>query len=87
MRAGSPLLDLYSPEILATQEELLGALASLARLGDAADPAVRESAESIVASARRRLALFDVPGDVIAAIEREGRARRAVTLTAPRAAT
>jgi len=44
---------------------------------------VRESAESIVASARRRLALFDVPGGVIAAIEREGRPRRAVTLTAP----
>lgn len=82
VRAGGALLDLYSPEILATQEELLGAQASLARLGEAADPAVRESAESIVASARRRLALFDVPADVVAAIEREGRPRRAVTLTA-----
>ena len=36
---GSPLLDLYAPEILATQEELLGA---------------KRSAERLAASARRR---------------------------------
>jgi membrane fusion protein, copper/silver efflux system len=83
VRAGSPLLDLYSPEILATEEELLGALASEARISAVADPSARESAAGMVAAARRRLQLFDVPAAVIAAIEREGRSRRAVTLTAP----
>lgn len=83
VRRGGPLLDLYSPEILATQEELLGALASAARLEAAGDKELRESAAAIVAAARRRLTLYDVPKAVIAAVEREGRPRRAVTLVAP----
>ncbi len=83
VKPGSPLLELYAPEILATQEELLAALASAARAGAAGDPALRESAAAIVAAARRRLALYDVPDAVVAAVEREGRPRRAVTLAAP----
>jgi RND family efflux transporter MFP subunit len=83
VRRGSPLLDLYAPDILATQEELLGALASAARTGAAGDTALRESAAAIVEAARRRLALYDVPDAVVAAIERDGRPRRAVTLVAP----
>jgi RND family efflux transporter MFP subunit len=79
---GDPLLDLYAPDILASEEEFLGALASARRLA-AGDAAERESAAALVDAARRRLALYDVPEAVIAAIEREGRARRAVTLTAP----
>ena len=83
VQRGSPLLELYSPDILATQEELLAALASLGRLPGSADAAARESAESIVAAARRRLELYDVPAAVIAAIEGSGSVRRGVTLAAP----
>jgi len=80
---GSPLLDLYAPEILATQEELLGAKRSADRLAASTDTSQLESATGIVVAARRRLALYDVPADVVAAIERDGFARRTVTLTAP----
>jgi RND family efflux transporter MFP subunit len=83
VRKGSPLLDLYAPDILATQEELLGALRSAARLSGSGDEALRETAAGIVASARRRLTLFDVPESVIAAIERDGKPLRTVTLAAP----
>ena len=49
---GSPLLDLYAPEILATQEELLGALRSAARLAaSGGDPAQLEGAAGIVDAA------------------------------------
>jgi membrane fusion protein, copper/silver efflux system len=80
---GSPLLDLYAPDILATQEELLGAIRSAERLAGSDDQALRETASGIVAAARRRLSLFDVPESVIAAIERDGQPRRTVTLAAP----
>lgn len=83
VRRGSPLLDLYAPEILATQEELLGALASAARVGAGGDGGMQASARAIVDAARRRLSLYDVPPEVVAAVEREGKARRAVTLAAP----
>ncbi len=83
VRKGSPLLDLYAPEILATQEELLGAIRSASRIAEAGERATREDALGIVDAARRRLALFDVPEAVIDAIERDGKPRRTVTLTAP----
>jgi RND family efflux transporter MFP subunit len=83
VQRGSALLDLYSPDILATQEELLAALRSAARLADPGDAEARAAAEGIVTAARRRLALYDVPAAVITAIESSGTARRAVTLAAP----
>jgi len=83
VKRGSPLLDLYSPDILATQEELLGGLRSAARLTAPGDAPARAAAEGFVAAARRRLALYDVPAEVIAAIEGSGTALRAVTLAAP----
>ena len=83
IRKGSPLLDLYAPDILATQEELLAALRSAGRLTAAEDRALHETASGIAAAARRRLSLYDVPDAVIAAIERDGTPRRTVTLVAP----
>ncbi|HYD54340.1 MAG TPA: efflux RND transporter periplasmic adaptor subunit, partial [Gemmatimonadaceae bacterium] len=43
----------------------------------------RGSADDLLASARRRLAYWDVPASEIAAIERTGQVRRTVTLRAP----
>ncbi|MGH7518257.1 MAG: efflux RND transporter periplasmic adaptor subunit [Gemmatimonadales bacterium] len=70
VRKGEPLLALYSPELVSAQEELLSAL----RLGDS----------TLAAAARRRLALWNVAEDQIAAIERSGTAQRRIVLRAPR---
>lgn len=70
VRAGDPLIALYAPELVSAQEELLAAR----RLGDSA----------LVQAARRRLSLWDVPEDQIAAIERTGQAQRTLLLRAPR---
>jgi Cu(I)/Ag(I) efflux system membrane fusion protein len=80
VRAGEPLLELYSPELVAAQEELLLALRLRAALaaGDAA-----QNADSLVAAARRRLLLWDIGEDQIAAIEKTGAVRRTLTLRAP----
>jgi len=68
--AGDPLLSLYAPELVSAQEELLAAR----RLGDS----------TLVAAARRRLVLWDIPEDQITELEATGRVRRALVLRAPR---
>lgn len=83
VRAGQPLLSLYSPELLATQEEFLRAREAAARFGQSSLPEVRRGGEDLLTAARRRLELFDVPRSTISRLERTGVAQRTVTLAAP----
>ncbi len=83
VRSGDPVLAIYSPELLASQEEYLRARESAARFAASSIPEVRRGAEDLVASARRRLELFDVPPSLLATLERTGHAQRTVTLVAP----
>jgi RND family efflux transporter MFP subunit len=83
VRAGQPLLSLYSPELLASQEEFLRAREAAARFSQSSLPEVRRGGEDLLAAARRRLELFDVPQSTIARLESTGTAQRTVTLTAP----
>lgn len=83
VRAGQPILALYSPELLASQEELLRAREAAARFAGSSLPEVRRGGEDLVAAARRRLELFDVPPAFIARLEQSGTPQRAVTLVAP----
>jgi len=69
VRAGDPLFTLYSPELLATQQEYLLALETRDRLHHSLIPDVPESANRLLASTRQRLALWDLPPDQIAALE------------------
>ena len=76
---GQPLLTIYSPMLVQAQEELLLAK----RLeGDVAAGSgeARRSAADLLASARRRLAWWDIPEATIATIERTGQVQRTVTL-------
>ena len=70
--AGQPLADLYVPEWLAAQEELLALKAS-------AQPASAALADA----ARARLRLLGMPDAEIARVERDGKPSARVTVTAP----
>jgi RND family efflux transporter MFP subunit len=83
VRKGQPLLDLYSPELLASQEEYLNALRAQKRFEGSALPEVREGARDLLEAARRRLALLDVPEAFIRNLESTGKVSRTVTLDAP----
>jgi len=74
--AGQPLVSIYSPELLSTQEEYLRAKNTAGSIG-----------EDLVRSARRRLELFDVPASFIDVLEKAGVPQKAVTLVAPFAGT
>lgn len=72
VRRGQPLLAIYSPDVLATQQELLLAQQNRSEFG-------KELAEA----ARHRLRLWDMSDAEIAQVARTGRAVRAITLRSP----
>jgi Cu(I)/Ag(I) efflux system membrane fusion protein len=81
VRKGQPLLALYSPMLVAAQEELLTAL-RLAAAVDSGGEAAR-SAAALVAAARRRLAYWDISPAQIERLERSGQVTKTLTLAAP----
>lgn len=83
VRAGQAVLDLYAPELLAGQEEYLRARESAARFAASDQPEVRRGGEDLLRAARRRLELLGVPPAAIDELDRGGRPRDTVTLTAP----
>jgi Cu(I)/Ag(I) efflux system membrane fusion protein len=82
VREGEPLLSIYSPMLVSAQEELLLAL-QLARDVDNGTEEAKRSAADLVASARRRLSYWDIPGADVAALEQRGKVTRTLTLRAP----
>lgn len=77
---GEPLMDVYSPMLVSAQEEL--ALAARL-LREAPEGRAEETARTLLESARRRLAYWDVPPDEIARVEESGTVSRTLTLRAP----
>ena len=77
---GQPIVAIYSPELLASQEEFLRAREAAAR---AEGTGTADAARDLVEASRRRLRLFDVPESFIEEMERTGEPRRTVTLLAP----
>lgn len=80
VRRGQPLLAVYSPMLVAAQEELILA-ARLVR--DAGEGAAAENARSLLDAARRRLTYWDIPAEEIAHIEHSGTPQKTLTLRAP----
>lgn len=77
---GGPLLTIYSPELVSTQEELLRTRTLAAT---AADADIRAGAAALAEAARRRLRLLGVADDFVARLEQGGEVARAVPLRSP----
>jgi Cu(I)/Ag(I) efflux system membrane fusion protein len=77
---GQPLMAIYSPMLVAAQEELILA-ARLVR--DASGGTAAQNARELLEAARRRLAYWDVPPDEIERIEAADVPQRTITLRAP----
>jgi membrane fusion protein, copper/silver efflux system len=80
---GQALLEIYSPELVAAQEELLSALRMEQQLRGSAAPEVVARTTRLVEASRRRLLLWDISAAQLREIERSGRVRRTLTLHAP----
>jgi len=83
VKRGEPLLTIYSPDLVSTQEEYLLALRSRERVKDSPFEEVRRGGDSMVAAARQRLELWDISQPEIRQLEKTGKAKKALTLYAP----
>jgi membrane fusion protein, copper/silver efflux system len=83
VRRGQPLLEIYSPELVATQEELLAAVRMERQLRGSGSDAVAGRAAMLVDAARRRLLFWDISPAQVQEIEESGQVRRTLTLHAP----
>jgi len=83
VRKGEPLFTLYSPDLLASQDEYLLALRSQAQLAGSPMPEAKSSAAALVTSARERLKLWNLTDEQIARLEQRGKSDPTVTVYAP----
>ncbi len=87
VKKGAALCSIYSQEVLAAQLEFLSVVGQASQStepsGSFAD-AQKQAREQLLAAARRRLALWDVPAAEIERLERTREPQRTFTLRAPR---
>lgn len=76
VKKGEPLFDLYSPELVAAQEEYLVAFRTL---GQSRGP----GGKTMLDSSRRRLRYFDVPESEVEALEESGKVRKTIMIRSP----
>ena len=77
------LFTLYSPDLVATQEEYLLALQAEESLAASSLREIRGGAASLVAAARRRLSLWDISDEQIDELQRTRRPKRTLTIYSP----
>lgn len=83
VRKGDMLMSIYSPQLVATQEEYLLALNSAAKLKDSPFSDVRDGAESLLHSTKERLQLLDVPVHQIDQLKAERKVMKATHIHSP----
>jgi Cu(I)/Ag(I) efflux system membrane fusion protein len=92
VKAGDPLMALYSPDLYSAQQEYLlarkKALNSGKRAGSSAEMRKyssenNQAADALLSAARKRLELWDISDKQIRALEQSGKAQQTMELTAP----
>ena len=83
VKKGDPLFTLYSPELLASEQEYLLALKAERELGTSSFREVAVGGKSLLEAARRRLSLWDLTDAQIRELEETGQPQREITFYAP----
>jgi len=84
VKQGQPVAEIYSPELLATQQEFLNVVRWKKSLkGGEFGALLGQDAEAILGAARQRLRLWDISEAQIRRIEETGQPIRALTLYSP----
>jgi len=83
VKRGQPLLELYSPELVSTQEELLLAERYRDMTAESPFPDVSRGGSALFEATRRRLELWDIPERDVDRLLATGEVRKSLTLYAP----
>lgn len=83
VKKGQPLFTLYSPDLVATQQEYLIAKSSEKTLGASSIPEVAQDSRLLLRSARERLKLWDISDEQIEKLDESGKVNRTLTFYSP----
>jgi membrane fusion protein, copper/silver efflux system len=83
VRRGQPVAAIYSPDLIAAQEELLLAARLDTTVGRSTVPGVPSNASDLLGAAKRRLRLWDISEAQIDDVLTTGTVQRTLTLYAP----
>jgi membrane fusion protein, copper/silver efflux system len=83
VRKGQPLLSIYSPDLLATQQEYLLAFRARQQFRGSSNADLSRGGTDLYESARQRLLLWQISPAELDQLEKTGRPRRALTLHSP----
>ena len=83
VRRGEPLAAIFSPDLIAAEQELLVSARLSRTIGASSVPGVPGNSTDLLAAAKERLRLWDVSDAQINAVLTSGRPMRTVTLSAP----
>jgi len=79
---GQPLFEIYAPELVQTEQDLLSAIIFARHMKDATEDA-RRRAEDLVKASRERMAYWDISPEQIERLESTGQVFRTLTVAAP----
>ncbi|MDT8069527.1 MAG: efflux RND transporter periplasmic adaptor subunit [Terriglobia bacterium] len=83
VKKGQPLFTVYSPDLVATQEEYLIAKRGDKAMGKSDFKEVSQGAQSLLDSARQRLKLWDISDDQIKKLDETGEVSKYMTFYSP----
>lgn len=83
VRKGQPMLTVYSPEMLASQQELLLAARARTTLANNPLPSASQYGDSLFDAAKRRLQLWQLSDDQMERVLETGQPIRSITVHAP----
>jgi membrane fusion protein, copper/silver efflux system len=83
VKKGQPLFTIYSPDLVATQEEYLIAKRGQKALGNSSYQEVAHNSQSLLESARERLQLWDLTDTQIKRLDQTGEVNRTITVYSP----
>lgn len=83
VKKGQPLLDIYSPELVAAQQEYLLALRNRDRLATSSFPEIAAGGDRLLEASLTRLKYWDISDRQIAELTKTGQVQKSLTLYSP----
>ncbi len=83
VRRGEVLFEIYSPQLVTTQQEYLAASDYVKRLSEGGDPDAIKRAQSLLQATHERLHYWDITNDQIDQLARSGQITRTVKMVSP----
>lgn len=83
VQEGQPLFEIYSPELVAAQQEYLQAIRYKGTMKAANDSTVSSGANDLLQSAKKKLLYWDISASQIKELEQSGNIKKTLTIYSP----